>query len=162
MQVFDQVDEKSEREASLLDRTVRVLEDRPEFPDLRHDIPLLGLGTREPVIVSVLIEGHIHVMPGAAPFHVPPMIVGPQGGGGERLARFQQRRDGRLRLRIQVPFGQPAGEAVAERSPRRGGRRSLEQEYHGHYWSRQSSHISILPGLEKRRRNQAQSNGSNQ
>ena len=44
MQVFDQVDEESECKASLRDRTVRVLENRPELPDLGHDVTLLGLG----------------------------------------------------------------------------------------------------------------------
>ncbi len=117
VEVFDQVNEKPESDAAFLDGSTRVLEDGPKLSDLRDDVALGRLGAGEAVVVSVLVERDIDVVPGTAPLDVPSVLVGPVRSVGQRLARFEQCRDGRSRPRIQVPLRNPSCEPVPTRSP---------------------------------------------
>jgi hypothetical protein len=122
MQVADPVDDEPQRHAPLLEGPVRVPEDVHELGQLADHVAAAPIA--KPFVVARLIDRHVDVVPGRAAGNPASVLIGPSRGVGQTLPVFEQRLDGLSRLRVQVPFGDPGGEAVPEASPgphRRGG-----------------------------------------
>jgi hypothetical protein len=126
VKVANQVDDEPQGDAPFLDRSGRVPKDRPELLDLVHDASLPRVRSGESRVVSRLIEGNVHVVPGCRPLDVPLVLIGPSRGVRHRLAGFEQRLDGLSRLGVQVPLGNPGRKPMPEASPCPSGRGGLE------------------------------------
>ncbi len=77
VQTLDEVDQEPKSETSILDRPGWIFQRCLKLMDLVHDATLLGHVSREPGIVTGLVQRNIDVVPGSGSRQPATVLVGP-------------------------------------------------------------------------------------